>query len=168
MRMRGHEGLVVAAGRLRARHRERDAALRDAVRLAFQELQSQRPLAVAPKQTWAVALGEDSNGVPLYCWVLLEDGKGLVLFENAETVARRIAGAQEVYRLSQAQVRLARLILDGHDLAGAASLLSVSINTLRTQLQRIFDKTGIRTQAALVRSLLSADAPNSKTKMAPW
>jgi DNA-binding CsgD family transcriptional regulator len=159
-RMRGHEGLVVAAGRLKARHRERDAALRDAVRLAFQELQSQRPLAVAPKQTWAVALGEDSNGVPLYCWVLLEDGKALVSFENAETVARRIAGAQEIYRLSPAQVRLARLIVDGHDLAGAADLLSVSINTLRTQLQRIFDKTGVRTQAALVRSLLSADAPS--------
>ena len=65
-----------------------------------------------------------------------------------------------LYRLSPAQVRLARLIVDGHDLAGAADLLSVSINTLRTQLQRIFDKTGARTQAALVRSLLSADAPN--------
>jgi DNA-binding CsgD family transcriptional regulator len=159
-RMDGHEGLLVSAGRLRARHRQYDAALRDAVRLAFQELQSQRPLAVAPKQTWAVALGDNTNGVPLYCWVLLEDGKALVSFENAETVERRIWWAREVYRLSPAQVRLARLIVDGHDLAGAADLLSVSINTLRTQLQRIFDKTGVRTQAALVRSLLSADAPN--------
>ena len=159
-RMRGHEGLVAAAGRLRARHRECDAALREAVRLAFQELQGQRPLAVAPKQTWAVALGEDSNGVPLHCWVLLEDGKALVSFDDAETVARRITGAQEVYGLSPAQVRLARLIVDGHDLAGAATLLSVSVNTLRTQLQRIFDKTGVRSQSALVRSLLSADAPN--------
>ena len=159
-RMRGHAGLVAAAGRLRARHRECDAALREAVRLAFQELQGQRPLAVAPKQTWAVALGEDSNGVPLHCWVLLEDGKALVSFDDAETVARRITGAQEVYGLSPAQVRLARLIVDGHDLAGAATLLSVSVNTLRTQLQRIFDKTGVRSQSALVRSLLSADAPN--------
>ena len=159
-RMDGHEGLVVAAGRLRARNRKYDTALRDAVRLAFQELQSQRPLAVAPKQTWAVALGEDTNGVPLHCWVLLEDGKAVVSFENAETVERRIGWAREVYRLSPAQVRLARLIVDGHDLAGAAELLSVSINTLRTQLQRIFDKTGVRNQAALVRSLLSADAPN--------
>lgn len=157
-RMRGHGGLVAAAGRLRARHRECDAALREALRLAFQELQSQRPLAVAPKQTWAVALGDDANGVPLYCWVLLEDGKALVSFEDGETVARRIAGAQDVYRLSPAQVKLARLIVDGHDLAGAAGILAVSINTLRTQLQRIFDKTGTRSQAALVRALLSADA----------
>ncbi len=159
-RLRGHPGLVSAAGRLRARRRERNPGLRDAVRLAFDELQSQRPLSVAPKQTWAVALGEDETGVPLHCWVLLEDGKALVSFDDAETVARRIAGAQEVYRLSPAQVRLARLIVDGHDLASAADLLAVSVNTLRTQLQRIFDKTGVRSQSALVRSLLSADAPN--------
>jgi DNA-binding CsgD family transcriptional regulator len=159
-RIRGHPGLVAAAGRLRARRRERDGALRDAVQLAFRELQSQRPLNVAPKQAWAVALGEDEAGAPLHCWVLLEDGKALVSFDDAATVARRITGAQEVYGLSPAQVRLARLIVDGHDLAAAADLLAVSINTLRTQLQRIFDKTGVRSQAALVRSLLSADAPN--------
>lgn len=158
-RMPGHSGLIAAAGRLRARRREREAALRDAVRLACRELQGQRPLSVAPKQAWAVALGEDGAGVPLYCWVLLEDGKVLVSFDDAETVARRIDGAQEIYGLSPAQVRLARLIVDGHDLAGAADLLAVSVNTLRTQLQRMFDKTGVRSQAALVRSLLSTDPP---------
>ncbi|MGX5842937.1 LuxR family transcriptional regulator [Mesorhizobium sp. ArgA1] len=159
-RMRSHPGLVASAGRLRARRRERDLALRDTVRMAFDELQGQRPLSVAPKQAWAVALGEDVAGVPLHCWVLLEDGKALVSFDDAETVARRIDGAREIYGLSPAQVRLARLIVDGHDLAGAANLLAVSVNTLRTQLQRIFDKTGVRSQAALMRSLLSAEAPN--------
>ena len=159
-RIAGDAGLVNAGGRLRARRRERDAGLRDAVQMAFRELQSQRPLNVSPKQAWAVALGEDAAGLPQHCWVLLEDGKALVSFDDAETVARRINDAQEVYGLSPAQVRLARLIVDGHDLAAAADLLAVSINTLRTQLQRIFDKTGVRSQAALVRSLLSAEAPN--------
>ncbi|MHC2456678.1 DNA-binding CsgD family transcriptional regulator [Rhizobium leguminosarum] len=159
-RMPGHPGLVAAAGRLRARQREYDPALREAVRLAFRELQSQRPLNIAPKQTWAVALGEDAAGGPLHCWVLLEDGKTLVSFDDAETVARRIASAREVFGLSPAQTRLARLIVDGHDLAAAADLLGVSVNTLRTQLQRIFDKTGVRSQAALVRALLSAGAPS--------
>lgn len=159
-RLPGHAGLVVAAGRLRARHRERDAALRDTVRLAFRELEGQRPLVVAPRQAWPVALGDDADGAPLHCWVLLEDGKALVSFDDAATVGRRIAGAQELYGLSPAQARLARLIVDGHDLAAAAGTLGVSINTLRTQLQRIFDKTGVRSQAALVRCLLSAEAPN--------
>jgi len=159
-RLRGHPGLVIAAGRLRARQRERDGALRETVRRAFGELQSQRPLNVVPKQAWAVALGEDAAGVPLYCWVLLEDGKALISFDDAETVERRIASAREVFGLSPAQTRLARLIVDGHELAAAADLLGVSVNTLRTQLRRMFDKTGIRTQVALIRALLSAEAPS--------
>jgi len=160
-RLRGHPGLAAGAGRLRARRREGDAALREAVRLACHELQSQRPLNVVPKQAWAVALGEDDAAVPLHCWVLLEDGKALVSFDDAATLARRIAGAREVYGLSPAQVRLAEAIVAGHDLAAASDRLGVSVNTLRTQLQRIFDKTGVRSQAALVRTLLSAEAPTT-------
>ncbi|MDB5528142.1 MAG: transcriptional regulator, LuxR family [Devosia sp.] len=158
-RIGDHEGLVISADHLRARRRDRDPALREAVHLAFDELQSQRPLSVVPKQAWAVALGEDTAGVPLHCWVLLEDGKTLVSFDDAQTLTRRIERAREIYGLSPAQVRLARLIVEGHDLAVAADHLSVSVNTLRTQLQRIFDKTGVRNQAALVRSLLSVDVP---------
>ena len=97
--------------------------------------------------------------MPLHCWVLLEDGRALVSFDDAETVARRIASAREVFGLSPAQTRLARLIVDGQDLAAASDHLGVSVNTVRTQLQRIFDKTGVRSQSALVRALLSADAP---------
>ena len=160
-RLRGDAGLVDAAGRLRARRRACDAALREAVSLACRELQRQRPLNVVPKQAWAVALGEDAAGVPLHCWVLLEDGRALVSFDDAATMARRIAGAREVYHLSPAQVRLTQAIVAGHDLAAASDLLGVSVNTLRTQLQRIFDKTGVRNQAALVRALLSAEAPTT-------
>lgn len=158
-RLRDHPGLVDAGGTLRARRTEHRAALGDAVKAAYRELGMQFPLNVSPKQAWAVSLGDDDTGAPLHCWVLLEDARTLVSFDDAETVERRIAGAEEVYGLSPAQVRLARLIVNGHDLASAAERLDVSINTLRTQLQRIFDKTGVRTQAALVRALLSSDAP---------
>lgn len=158
-RMSTQSGLVAASGRLRARRREFDPALKETLRLAFNELQGQRPLSVVPKQAWAVALGEDAAGVPLYCWVLLEDGKELVSFDDAHTIARRIDGAQDIYGLSPAQAKLARLIVDGHDLAAASERLAVSVNTVRTQLQRIFDKTGARSQASLVRTLLSVEAP---------
>jgi DNA-binding CsgD family transcriptional regulator len=158
-RLNGHPGLVAAGGRLRARQRQRDAALREAIGLALHELQSQRPLNVVPKQAWAVSLGADDAAVPLYCWVLLEDGRALVSFDDAATLARRMAGAQEIYGHSRAQVRLARAIVEGHDLAAAAGLLGVSVNTVRTQLQRIFDKTGVRSQTALIRALLSAEPP---------
>ena len=93
--------------------------------------------------------------------MLLEDGRALVSFDDAATMARRIAGAREVYRLSPAQVRLTQAIVAGHDLAAASDLLGVSVNTLRTQLQRIVDKTGVRNQAALVCALLSAEPPTT-------
>ncbi|WP_141728276.1 helix-turn-helix transcriptional regulator [Devosia insulae] len=158
-RIREHAGLVVSGGRLQARQRGSRPALREALRLAFSELGSQVPLNVSGKQDWAVPLGDDDFSVPLFCWVQLEDGKVMVSFDDAETVARRIAGAQAVYGLSPAQARVAALIVEGRELAAAADLLKISINTARTHLQRAFDKTGAHSQPALVRRLLSADAP---------
>ena len=49
-----------------------------------------------------------------------------------------------------------------HDLSAAAGKLGVSINTVRTHLQRMFDKTGVHTQSALVGLLLSAEAPTAR------
>jgi DNA-binding CsgD family transcriptional regulator len=156
-RLPGHPGLVLAAGRLRARQRDRDAALREAVTWAFGELRGLcRPAAEAAR---SVPLGEDDAATQLHCWVILEDGKAHVAFDDAGMAERRVESAAAIYGLSPAQVRLARLVLDGHDLVAAADRLGVSVNTLRTQLQRMFDKTGARSQAALVRALLSAEAP---------
>jgi DNA-binding CsgD family transcriptional regulator len=160
-RLISHPGLIVTAGRLCARRRDDNLGFRATVRLAFHELRGQTRLAVSPKQAWAVALGDDESGIPMHCWIRLEDGRALVSFDDAEAVSRRISSAADIYGLSPAQTRLARLIVDGHDLAAAAQRLSVSVNTLRTQLQRIYDKTGVRNQAALVRSLLSIDTPNT-------
>ena len=158
-RIRDHPALVVADGRLRTRRRDCDAALRDALSWAFHQLQFHVPPKLAAKQARSVLLGENEFGAPLHCWVVLEDGKALVSFDNALLVARRIEQAATIYGLSPAQVRLARLIVDGHDLAAASEILVVSVNTLRTHLQRMFDRTGVRGQAALVGVLLSAEAP---------
>jgi DNA-binding CsgD family transcriptional regulator len=91
---------------------------------------------------------------------VLEDGKALVSFDNAHMVAHRIERAAAIYGLSPAQVRLARLIVDGHDLASASEILEVSVNTLKTHLQRMFDRAGVRGQAALVGALLSVETPS--------
>lgn len=162
-RIRDHPGLIVAAGRLRARRPDRDAALREALAWAVDALRLHVSPRHTPRQARAVSLGEDAAAVPVYAWVVIEDGRALVSFDDTERLARRIDLAAEVYGLSPAQIRLARLIVGGNDLATAADTLGVSVNTLRTQLQRIFDKTGVRSQAALVRALLSADAPTGQS-----
>ena len=60
-----------------------------------------------------------------------------------------------MFGLSAAQQRLAAEIVRGHTLPIAASALGISVNTARTHLNRIFDKTGVHSQAALVRNLYS-------------
>lgn len=158
-RIHDHPGLMIATGRLRTRRRARAAALREAVAWAFEELKSHVPPRLAAQQVRAVPLGEDDAAVPLYCWVVLEDGKALVSFDDAQMVGRRVDLASAIYGLSPAQTRLARLVVDGLDLAAASDVLGVSVNTLRTHLQRMFDRTGVRNQAGLVRVLLSPEAP---------
>lgn len=158
-RIRDHPALVVAAGHLRARRREGDAALGDALQWAFRELRFHAAPNGATRPARSVMLGETEAAAPLYCWVVLEDGKALVSFDNAHMVARRIERAAALYGLSPAQVRLARLIVEGQDLSSASEVLEVSVNTLRTHLQRMFDRTGVRGQAALVGALLSVETP---------
>ena len=123
-RIGDHPPLVIAAGRLRTRRRDCDAALRDALSWAFHQLQFHVPPKLAAKQARPVLLGENDAAVPLYCWVVLEDGKALVSFDNALMVTNRIEQAATIYGLSPAQVRLARLIVDGHDLASASEEFS--------------------------------------------
>ena len=81
-RIRDHPALVVAAGRLRSRRRDCDAALRDALKWAFHELRLIPPPSGATRPARSVILGENESGAPLYCWVVLEDGKALVSFDN--------------------------------------------------------------------------------------
>ena len=50
-------------------------------------------------------------------------------------------------------------VVSGLPLTEAAKLAGVRTSTARTQLQRVFDKLGVRTQPALVRMLLTASAP---------
>ncbi|MBP7001863.1 hypothetical protein [Amaricoccus sp.] len=83
----------------------------------------------------------------------------LVAFDDAAMLARRLRAAAGVFRLSPAQTRLALGLLEGRDLGAIAAGAGVSVNTLRTQLQRMFDKTGARSRAALVGLLLGTDAP---------
>lgn len=156
-RIGSHNGLLVSGGRLRTRRRDRAVGLDAAIAWAFNAL-SGPPERVAG-QIRAVPLGEQESETPLVAWVVLEDGRVLVSFDDTAMLTRRVHLAAQLYRLSPAQTRLARHLVDGRDLAEIAAASGVSVNTLRTQLQRVFDKTGARNRAALTRVLLSTDTP---------
>ena len=162
--MANHPGLTVSGGRLRPRNRAAGRALQAAIDWATGALgYADKHAFLHGKASTGCALpvldAGDGEAARILCWVQPTDGMVLVTFDDAAQLDQRILAASVVFGLSPGQQRLARLLIDGHDLAAAAKALSVSVNTARTQLQRIFDKTGVHTQSALVRVLLSIAPP---------
>jgi DNA-binding CsgD family transcriptional regulator len=154
-----HPALIISGGRLRARNRSHEASLQVAVEWVSLQVHGDLPPSPLTRPVRAVMLGESDDAVPNFCWVLVEDGKILVTFNDERLLKRRIAIAQAMYGLTAAQAQLAALIAEGCDLSVAAEKLGVSINTVRTHLQRMFERTGVHSQSALVGLLLSAEAP---------
>lgn len=66
----------------------------------------------------------------------------------------RVARLRERYGLTRAEATLTVEMLKGDGRAAAAARCGVSINTARTHLMRVFDKTGVSRQAELIRLLL--------------
>lgn len=61
---------------------------------------------------------------------------------------------QQQYALTSAEARVAAEIMRGDGLPACARRLGVGLSTVRSHLKHIFDKTGTRRQAELVRLLL--------------
>lgn len=60
---------------------------------------------------------------------------------------------QKAYNLTPAEARVAAMVAQGQRLFEVAEGLEISVNTARTHLKRIFDKTGVERQAELVHLL---------------
>ena len=60
---------------------------------------------------------------------------------------------QQAFQLTRAEAKLAAYLLSGASLTEAADTFGVAHNTVRSQLRVIFEKTGARRQADLVRLL---------------
>lgn len=64
----------------------------------------------------------------------------------------------ELFALSRAEARLGVLLLQDRSLGESAQELGVSLNTVRTQLKKLFEKTGTNRQRTLIRALLLSPA----------
>ncbi|MDB6043090.1 MAG: putative Transcriptional regulator, LuxR family protein [Gammaproteobacteria bacterium] len=63
-----------------------------------------------------------------------------------------------LFALSHAEARLAAVLVKGCSLREAAEELGVSLSTVRTQLKKLFEKTGTKRQSALIRAFLMSPA----------
>ncbi len=66
---------------------------------------------------------------------------------------------QRIYGLTAGEARVAEALLDHERLADLAATLGVSLATVRTLLQRAFDKTDTHRQADLVRLMMAHRRP---------
>ena len=76
-----------------------------------------------------------------------------LVFEVTEDQAARLERLARLYDLTASEALLALHIADGGDTAGYAAARRVTRNTVRNQLQAVFEKTCTRRQAELVRLL---------------
>lgn len=149
------DDLVVRAGRIRFRDRAADRALDAALAWAarldsgYMSRHGAVPIVVEAGEGLASRV----------YWISVDAGVIHLSLANSAVSEERLDVAAAIYGLSPGQRRVAALVAEGLSLNEIAERLGITANTARTHLNRIFEKTGVRNQAALVRILLSAMAP---------
>jgi DNA-binding CsgD family transcriptional regulator len=151
----GSDDLVIRGGRLRFRDKAADQQLEAAlswatqVDTAYMSTHGAVPIVVDAGETIASRI----------YWVTVDAGMILVSLGTTAVDETRLKMAAVIFGLSPAQQRVAALVAEGLSLTEIAQRLEITANTARTHLDRIFEKTGVRTQTALVRVLLSVVSP---------
>lgn len=148
------DDLVIRNGRLRIRDRRLDQKLQAAIGWA-----AGLDTEVMPRRGAMPVLIERGEGLPTQiCWVIGEGGMIFCSLDHPGLSQERLDVAGAVYGLSPMQKQLAGHVAQGMTLGEIAHAMGITVNTARTHLNRVFDKTGVHSQAALVRVLLSAAA----------
>lgn len=154
-------GIRVAAGVLvcedaaetRALHRHIDAAatagwLASSGSLAVRRCPGRRPLSVLVTRLRQSGRRQRA------------DARALVIVNDPErTLAAGAVELADLYGLTPAEARAALALLEADGLAAVAEKLAIGRATVRTLLQRVFDKTETHSQAELVRLMMAHRLP---------
>jgi len=157
--LESHPGLQISNNRLRATKTAWDKTLQEGLKAAAEQhgyFQHYRYMAESGRNyRLPLVFGETDDGSVVVCILFVRDGLTFVETQKDGDIDARMNIAKTVFRLSDGQMRLAQRIVCGDNLTTASGVLDISINTARTHLSRIYAKTGVNSQTALVRALLS-------------
>lgn len=154
-----HPGLQISNNRLRAAKPAWDKLLRAGLKCAAEQhgyFQHYKYMTERGRIfRLPIVFGETDEGGVAVCVLFVRDGITFVETQTAADIDGRLNVAREIFGLSDGQLTLAHRIVGGDNLTTASEALGISINTARTHLSRIYAKTGVNSQTALVRTLLS-------------
>lgn len=153
----GH-GLGVVAGRLISNHPEANRRLEALVAIAASTDPERRaggsmalpcPERVLPLSITIAPLRRQSAPV------FFDEPSVLVCVTDLEArLHLPEQNLRDLFGFTPAEIRLAMALFDGASLHEVAAASGVSVNTVRVHLARIFDKTGVNRQGALLRLLM--------------
>lgn len=157
--LQGHQGLRLSHGRLRATKPDWDEILQAGIKCAAEQHQYFQHYRYTRQNQGIfrlpIVLGELEQGGVAYCTLFVRDEMTFVEIQSVRNMNDRLNIARAIFSLSKGQLALVHRIVSGESLVAAADTLGISINSVRTQLSRIYIKTGVNSQTALVRTLLS-------------
>lgn len=147
----------VSAGKIRARHVDDQRLLERAVEQAIES------------SVGSLLHLSNGNAYPLFCRVLraadnnsvrgseLKPRKlALVIFKDTALTKEQVRAIAGVFNLTAAEVRIAELLASGVRPQEISMALGVSLNTVRTHLKQVFQKTGTHRQSELLALFKSA------------
>lgn len=157
---RANDGLFLRNGKLAAEDRIADAQLRRALRDALEPASAAGPATVPVPRTkfrdYQVATSPLRKRFPQFTGML--EPVAVALITDPERQAPSSSDLlMQSYKLTSKEAMLAVKLFEGKSLKQAAEELSITYETARTHLRRIFSKTGVSRQAELV--LLIARLP---------
>lgn len=157
---RAEDGLCVRSGRVAATSTRAERELHHAIQNAVTDQHS------TTRKGRTLTCARPSGKRPYIIHVLpshrpdaderLRQPTALVLIIDPEDEPELPAAlSRRLYQFTEAEVEVALHIIRGADPEHISEQLSVSLTTVRTHLQHVFDKTGTHRQAQLVRLLLT-------------
>jgi DNA-binding CsgD family transcriptional regulator len=159
------DGLSMRGGMLEASDGQAAVTLREAIRRASDgEVQSAAAvggivhLSRARARPLTVILVPIHHGLPGHS---VDPGVLVALLIPEVEVGRQKSGQflRDLYGLTQREADIAADLLQGHRVSDIARLRELSVNTIRTHLKRLLEKTGTTRQADLLRVLVASFPP---------
>lgn len=163
--VRAGDGIGLRSGRIANTSTQTERRLNGALQAALDEDANvqhgrsficERPSGKRPYVIHVLPLHGSTTGEPL------NDATALVLIIDPEQENQAApALLRQLYKLTNTEAEIAVRLTRGDDLKEISDELSVSLTTVRTHLQHLFEKTNTHRQAELVRHLLAVSPSGS-------